>query len=117
MAIRVPGKKRRVRANFEKIVASISAAGQLAESGDHRTALTRFVEAIESLRSDWCRQSVADGLVADPEWTDQLVAAILGKTRAVAALDSRSVVYEQAEQLMADVFSLRPGWSEARLFM
>jgi hypothetical protein len=86
MVIGVPGKNRKARANFKKIVDGISSAGTIALSGDHQAALTQYGEAIESLRAEWCRQSVADGLVGDLEWTDQLVAALLGKTRPVAAL-------------------------------
>ena len=117
MATLAFGQKRKAKAALNNAVQAISKAGAIFATGDHAGALSGYDEAIQMLQSEDYRPWLASGLISEAVWKDHLAVARLGKVRAVAALDPRKTVFEQAEKMLFDVFAAKPDWSEPTEFL
>ena len=111
------GQRRRAKAALNSASQAIARAHNTALAGDYGAALSRYDEAIEMLQSDSYRQWLTGGVIEESEWHDQLALAQLGKVRAVAALDPRKSVFEQAEKMLNEVLAAKPDWSEPTEFL
>lgn len=109
----VIGQKRKAMVAFDSAIKAISKAVDSSASGDHATAISLYNQAIESLRSYLHRQSP----LTHSAWANPICAAMLGKARALVALDRRGIDFEHVERMMSDAFALKPDWPEALEFM
>src|SRR6185436_20669372 len=117
MATLAFGQKRKAKAALNNAVQAITKAGAVFATGDHSGALSGYDEAIQMLQSEDYRPWLANGLIPEAVWKDHLASARFGKVRAVAALDPRKTVFEQAEKMLFDVFAAKPDWSEPTEFL
>jgi tetratricopeptide (TPR) repeat protein len=117
MPLLVVGQKRKGLTAFKNAIKCVTAAEQQAAAGDNGGAILSYNQALDLLRSDLCRQALEAEVIVDREWSDCVVTATFGKVRAVVAIDRRSVVFEQADKMMFDVFALRPDSLPAHEFM
>ncbi len=117
MALLFSGQKRKSKAALEAVRGAALSAGQLLTLGEFEAARERYDDILRTLKSDDCRQWVSGGLIQEPVWTELTAAALLGRIRAVSSLDGRSAAFKKAEQMMAEVFALKPDWPEAHDYL
>lgn len=111
------GQRRKAQAALEKLGAALTEAHRVGLSGNYQEALSLYEEIIKTLQSDAYRQWRTNNYLPQKEWSDRMAAAMLGRIRMSAGIDTRPAFFEQAERLIFDVFALKPNWIDANEFM